>query len=151
MHQEYVRPAEIRDAHALAADMRPHDIEECRAFGREPLEALLFPFLARQQAFTITDEQDTVYAMFGVTDGITFGCPWMLTSNKFHKVAKPFAQQSIRWFSLMTKDYAYLQNLVSHNNRVAHRWLRHLGFTIETSQPEIYGGVTFYRFWRSNV
>ena len=87
MHEEYVRPAEIRDAHALAADMRPHDIEECRAFGREPLEALLFPFLARQQAFTITDEQDNVYAMFGVTDGITFGCPWMLTSNKFHKVA----------------------------------------------------------------
>jgi hypothetical protein len=151
MTQAYVRPATIEDAVALSEDMRSHDVEECTALGATALEALLTPFLMRQDAFTITDPDGAVYAMFGVTHAVTRGIPWMLTSNRFHEIAVPFAQQSKRWFDLLAADYPLLENYVSANNKVSHRWLRHLGFTINKSEPLEIGGVTFYRFWRHNV
>jgi hypothetical protein len=151
MTDAYVRPAVVEDAVALSEDMRPHDIEECSALGHTPLEALLTPFLMRQDAFTITDPDGAVYAMFGVTHDVTRGIPWMLTSNRFPEIAVPFAQQSRRWFDLLAADYPLLENIVSENNKISHRWLRHLGFTINKSEPLEIGGVTFYRFWRHNV
>jgi hypothetical protein len=150
MTDAFVRPATLADARALAENIRPHDAEECRAFGREPLESLLLPFFARQQVYAISDPTDTVYAVFGVTDMITWGCPWMLASNQFHKIARPFASRCRQYFDLMSAEYSYLENRVSANNRVAHRWLNHLGFTIEKQSPEVHGGVTFYPFWKYN-
>lgn len=148
MTDAFVRTGMIADAHKLAEDMRPHDAEECRAFGREPLEALLLPFLSRQQVFTISDPDFNVYAMFGISDMITWGCPWMLTSNKFPLIARPFAKRSKLYFDMMSKEHLYLENLVSANNTVAHRWLKHLGFTIEKDRGFEQAGITFFPFWK---
>lgn len=150
MTDAFVRPATIADAQALAKDIRPHDAEECRAFEREPLESLLLPLLANQKVYAISDEAGTVYAMFGISDLVTCGCPWMLTSNQFPKISKAFAARSKQYFDLMSAEYPYLANFVSKNNKVAHRWLRHLGFIIELDKPEVIGGLVFYPFWKKN-
>jgi len=148
MTDAFVRPATTLDAHKLAADMRPNDVEECRAFEHEPLEALLIPFLGGQEVLCISDPRDTVYAMFGISDMITWGCPWMLTSNQFPLIARPFAYQSKAFFDAIASQHYYLENMVSANNKVAQRWLKHLGFTIEYEIPTEYGGVTFLPFWK---
>jgi hypothetical protein len=150
MTDAFVRPAQLADVSALAGDMRPVDIEECRAFGREPFEALLTPFNTGQQVYSISDPRDCVYAMFGVTDCHTWGSPWMLTSNKFPLIARAFAQRSKMYFAALSKEHWYLENLVSANNVIAQRWLQHLGFSIERGLPVTHGGIIFYPFWKYN-
>lgn len=148
MTSAFVRPAALADALRLAEVIRPHDEEECRAFGKSPVEALCSPIKRGHEAFAIVEPDDTIYAMFGITNAGTWGIPWMLCSRDFPKIAKPFAQRSKLYFDAMASPYPYLENLVSRSNPLAHRWLKHLGFTIEFDRPVMHGGVEFVPFWK---
>lgn len=148
MTTAFVRPATKADALRLAPTLRPHDVQECRALGTEPALALLAPFISGDEAFAIAEPDDTVYAMFGITSCVTWGIPWMLASTDFGKIARPFAQRSKLYFDAMASPYPYLENIVSVQNPIAHRWLEHLGFTIEHGREVKYGGVSFVPFWK---
>ena len=151
MTDAFVRLAETGDAFNLAADMREHDQRECRAFGVEPIQALLTPLKLKRDVFSITDPSGTIYAMYGISHGHDFGIPWMLTSNAFPRIAKPFAQKSKLYFNALASSHHYLENLVSVENKVAHRWLTHLGFNLEHGHARDFGGIAFIPFWKYNV
>lgn len=147
MTTAFYRLATRADAVQLGHTMCEADERECRAFRCSPLEALLAAF-EHGTPYAIVEPDGHVYAMFGITrEAPGHGHPWMLTSDSFHKISFAFARRHRQFFDELSKDYAYLSNLVGADHHIAHRWLEWLGFTIGDTPIEIANSY-FYHFWK---
>lgn len=134
----------------VAANLRPADVEEIRAFyGRDPEEVAMESFEKSHMAWT------------GLLDGepvITFGCatydllettgvPWLVGTPKLEQVPFTFARMSRPFLRLMKDRHLRLTNHVDTRNTLAIRWLRWLGFTLDPAAPAGPFGLPFHHFW----
>lgn len=89
--------------------------------------------------------------MFGVApmDDQGFGCPWMLASDLLNEVTVEFLRRNKEVLSGMSAGYDFLFNYAWSKNTTHLRWLKWLGFTIDSS-PIIFGknGEIFYGFYK---
>lgn len=128
------RDATLSDVIFVAHNMRVEDVEECRAGGLTPLDALTLSYYERIIAYTLLTPEGTPAAILGINASPIsdkFGIIWMLGTDAikqhrftFLRNCKPYLQSV---YELTGKDCFY--NYTYHKNDLHHAWLKWLGFT----------------------
>ncbi len=97
--------------------------------------------------------QGKVEAVFGLGEWqspsqVRIGIPWFLATDKFREFAYPFVRQSRRVIREMLQSATVLLNYVDSRHEEAIRWLRWLGFTVNTATGYQLADphVMFYQF-----
>jgi hypothetical protein len=147
----HYRDSVQEDVFVLAAKMRQADVREVKASnGLTPLDAL-------QRGFEASNAQSIIHkgeliGMFGCAQiDDLIGSPWMLGSDKIPQIKKDLLTQSVEWVKEVNQQYPLLINYVDARNRVALRWLSHIGFSFVQYIPEFgVGRIPFYEFVRIN-
>tara|TARA_R100001369_G_scaffold86882_1_gene121808 strand:- start:327 stop:782 length:456 start_codon:yes stop_codon:yes gene_type:complete len=145
----HYRDSTQEDVFELAAKMRLADIREVKASsGFTPIEALQLGFdSGRPQSIIHKGE---IIGMFGCAhvDDLT-GCPWMLGSDKIPLIKRDLLTQSVDWVKEVQQQYPLLINYVDARNKVAIKWLSHIGFSFVKLVPDFgVERIPFYEFVR---
>jgi hypothetical protein len=130
--------------------MRPVDVQECRAFGHHPKQALRESLLASSKAFTALVD-DRPEAMFGlvVNSALTGeGAPWFLGTDVVWRHARALLIFGPSLLAHFHDSTARLSGLVSGDNAAAIRLLRRWGFSVSADMSMV-GGVGFCAFART--
>lgn len=129
------RPATIRDAVAVANNLRDEDRSEVEGLG---LSLLHLPFgIATCDFATYFYTRDGSDAgIAGVADvGNGAGQVWMLCTPAILKEPITFVKQAKLWLSEVEHNYQLLWNLADARNHMHHRLLKHLGFKALRAVP----------------
>lgn len=142
----YVAKPCITDLEYVAQHMRPEDIEECAAGGKEPFAALSEGWFAGKSWVLLTPDE-TPAAILGVhkTDTPGYGMVWMLGTPAIEQHPITFLRHSKPVLDELFSEYALLYNYTYYKNEVHHKWLRWLGFTLSERQGD---WIPFHK-WRS--
>jgi hypothetical protein len=143
----YIRETVPTDLYVVAANMRPEDIEEIEAGGREPLVALQQGYDNSAHTYTLVTKDGHQAAILGVRDmdNPAYGLIWMLGTPLIEEYSMTFLKNSRPVLDELLKDYACLYNVTYYKNEVHHKWLRWLGFTLHERQGD---WIPFSK-WRS--
>lgn len=131
--------------------LRQSDIDEIKASsGMTPKEALLescFAHLKGELKMYVVIHRGRIEGIFGVTYQ---GVVWFLATDKFTEYAFRFTKVSKEVIELFLNEHPLIFNHVSALHEESIRWLKWLGFTIETETPikGVFGG-DFYYFYLS--
>lgn len=146
------RDATFDDISYVAKNMRVEDVEECKAGGLTPLDALTLSYTDRLVAYTLlTPDTFTPAAILGVNASPfsdKLGLIWMLGTDaiKTHKFTflRGCEQYVRHLFDVTDRDCLY--NYSYHGNPLHHQWLRWLGFTFIRKVELPPFNETFYEF-----
>ena len=133
MEKEYndckVRPARPDDGPRLYHDIRIDDIAEIIGLGEHPRIAIEESLKKAERAYTVTDKEGGVLAIFGVcpTETSGVGCGWMLGTTRLGTISWTFRRHCRDWLPTVMGDYRCLINLVSTSNTLSIRWLKWMG------------------------
>jgi hypothetical protein len=142
----YVYRASVKDAVALAPDLRAEDVAEIKAaVGSSPLAALTRGVAESTLCYAVSDD-DGVFALFGVapTEVPRVGAVWMLASPRLETHARPLLREARHWLRIMHEKYPVLWNVVDSRNETHVRFVRWLG--CELIGRQTLSGVDFYEF-----
>lgn len=127
------RPIEPQDNGRVAVIMAPLDVDECKALGYTPWQALAAA--EKASAFSWTGEIDGwPEAMFGVVPGnyVTgLGHPWFLGSRKARFMRREFLRDAPEFLARIEALFPRLDGYVSARNTTAIRWLHRMGFVVQ--------------------
>jgi len=142
-------PATEEDVETVAANMRAVEVNECRAFGRSPVEALRRGLKSSRvcRAARLNGEPVAVYGLLITSLMGGVGSPWMLGTDEIARRGRSLmriARATIAEWQVVTP---LLSNNVHAENAVSIRWLTRLGFTVEPKVFDI-GGEPMRRFWK---
>ena len=145
----HIRPTEPGDAAILATQLRPQDLAECRAYGREDIasgvEASARRSLLCWSAFIDGDLAAILgVAPLDIVNGL--GSPWMLGTPVLDRHQRILVRSTPEYIGKMLKAFPHLVNFVHAKNTTSVRWLHRLGFTLHAAQPLGPLGEPFHRF-----
>ncbi len=128
-----IRPAEPRDAAALAPRLRSADRREIQAAlgSTSPTDVLRRGVYASDPCFAVV-ANGSVVALFGVVPIARLpetGSVWLLASDDFAARPAFIVRSSKAWLTTLHERYRVLTNYVDARNEVHIRWLRWCGFT----------------------
>ena len=143
-------PAAPAHVAPIAAHMREADRREVWTSHRHtPLQALEASLAASTLAWTCLVDGIPAF-MWGVARRgsllSTTGAPWLLGTSAMWRVQRDFLRQCPAYVAAMQAAFPRLENYVHAENSVSLRWLRWLGFAIDTGTPWLFGGEQFYKF-----
>lgn len=139
--------ADITHIPIIAAEMRPHDVVECEAFGDNPADALRKAFNRSLWSLTAIEDDEPI-AMMGVISQNMIegkGVPWMLGTEAIYNNPRPIVTFGKPVISMMRETFSSLENLVSMDNTRAISFLQHFGWKISQDVYTV-GDVQFVRF-----
>jgi hypothetical protein len=146
-------PATIEHADALAARLRPAEVEEIRASGNHmPLGAILAGIEAsRGRALTALFDGEVACIWGAVplrTSALTgrIGVAWLLTSDLVERFPLAFWRRCRPELEKLFADFDVLVNAIDCRHHKAIRWARRLGFKLEAAAPFGAHGLLFQRF-----
>lgn len=147
-----IRPLRDEDMLTLATRLRPLDALEvaCVAPDKGIGEALQEAGRASLRGRAGFLDGDLV-ACWGVTARTPLaleGTPWLLATDALERpeVRRAFIKHGRPEFASLVTGFRYLWNLVHEDNRVAIRWLRHMGFQFTDPKTYRLQGEPFLRF-----
>lgn len=130
---QYTRPTVMGDLEYVAAHMRPNDVEEVRALGFSPLDALTSSYDLSPVSYTLVTPDGDPCAVLGVGHspfGPDWGAIWLLGTDGIERFPKTFLRHSEpaldQLFEQSGKTVLY--NYSHHLNDIHHKWLQWLGF-----------------------
>lgn len=145
------RTATLRDAAAIAADLRPSDREELEAAGRTDMALAVMESIALSEESVVLEGDNGPVAVFGVARvSEEEGVPWLLGTTSLDRERGRLLTDARVVVHNMRKGYRVLSNYVYEGNTKSRRWLKWLGF--DEDPPEAMGplGKRFCRFhWES--
>lgn len=125
-----VRPG---DVDFVAEHMRAADIEEVRASGHEPFDALQRSLAVSAMAWC-AEVKGMPAALFGVAPlGVALdprGAPWFLGTDAVPRSRRALAALTPRYIAQMLGAFPHLINCVHSRNTVAVAWLERSGFVL---------------------
>jgi hypothetical protein len=126
------------DIAALAAQMRPADVDECfAASGHTPFEATLLSVEHSSECYAVYFGPD-IACIWGVVDmGNGIGCGWLLTSATVDEQPRLFWTTCLALLPVILGNWDVLVNAIDCRHTQALRWAKRLGFRLEA--PEAYG------------
>lgn len=154
----YYRPLRYADIDKIEQlELREVDKEELIAgTGKQPKEALLDSIFHSKFTWVLVYD-DEIVAVFGISeannyDGSVFGIPWFLASDRVNKERTKYFLKASKKFvkTILPRYYPSFANFVCSTNTKSIKWLRWLGFTVESDKP-IYlkdPEKPFYRFYK---
>jgi hypothetical protein len=130
-----VRPAELRDAAALAPRLREADLLEIRAVWGEKAPSLVLEESISHSdlCYTIVDARSVPLALFGAVPNplrSDFGIVWLLGSTDLLAHSWAFLRGSREWLVRLHRRFHVLGNFVDERNKAHIRWLLWCGFTL---------------------
>ena len=135
----------------MTPHLREGDVEEIHAStGKRAGYALLQSYTISTWAKVAVNDRDFPVAMFGLcVQSPAIGVPWMIVTNEFPQIVRPFRRQCRMVVEEMQDQCAMLANMVLATNTTAQRWLEWCGFTIHY-RPTAFGPFNklFYPFTR---
>lgn len=137
------------DVGFIGARMAKIDRLECAVYGRSPTEALALAMDASVLCWTGC-MNGLPQAMFGVTPVSLltgWGRPWFLGTDKARKAQREFLTMAPDFLARIEVIFPKLDNYVHQSNGAAIRWLRRLGFVVETELQD-HGGEPMLRFYK---
>ena len=137
------------DIFELKDNLRAEDVEECRAGGHTPQEALLNGYVWSDECYSAKVNGKTE-AMFGVCsqnqpEGV--GVIWYLGSDETMKHPIAMVRDSQKYIDGWFNKYKMLWNVVDARNTTHINWLKHLGFIFTT--PVVLNGYKFIQFYKN--
>lgn len=133
-----IRPTEPGDAARLFANLRAHDLAECRAYGHPDIAASIASCVDRSVLCWTGLVDGELAAIFGAAPinmlaGI--GSPWMLGTPVLDRHQRILVRRTPEYIARMLKMFPHLVNYVHAKNSTSVRWLRRLGFTLHEAVP----------------
>lgn len=145
MARVIIRPARLDDAEALAPRLRACDVDECWSSARvKPLEALTQSVIRSEECYAAQDE-DGVFALFGLSRVGDWGVPWMLGSDAVARHRRELVRIG-REFTGLWAHSRPLTNVVDARNVPSVRYLKQLGFRVHDAIPYGPDGLPFHPF-----
>lgn len=141
-------PSVAEDVFELKDNLRAEDIEEVRACGHTPEEALMMGYLW-SDCYSAKVNGKTE-AMFGVSfyqQPKNFGLVWFLGSDEVFKHPVTLVKSGREFVQKWLKKYTVLYNAVDARNTRHIAWLRHIGF-IFTDSVDV-NGYEFLNFYKT--
>ena len=142
-----VRKPQWGDSLELVVKMRQADLEELAALGyTSGLDHLIDTSVnASAPAYTITADGD-VACIMGVVPLVDGAAIWMLGTDLVTVHQRALMRLCRPYIQAFLSEYKHLYNYVHADNTRAVRWLKSVGFTLQS--PEPYGplGSPFHRF-----
>jgi hypothetical protein len=134
METPLIVPGDLAMVSDLAPRLRPADADELRANGREPLEGLRRAASLSAHLDAILAPDGRPIALYGFVDlGAYLACPWLLGSEDLvTKHRAWFIRQSPAIVSSGDYRWSSFWNRVDARNTVHVRWLRWVGFQVDT-------------------
>ena len=147
-----VVPATLDHVHQLGPNLRAEDDRECiAASGKIAYDALLKGLEVSDWSKTILSRGEPI-AIFGVAPRTyallnMIGVPWMLGSDKIKENAKAIVVLGKLYTKYMIGSYNKLENYVDARNKVAIKWIKNCGYTVEDPEPFGINGELFHHFY----
>lgn len=144
-----IRPTQPGDAAELAANLRPSDLAECQAYGREDIATGVIASADRSMLCWTAFIDGDLAAILGcapinMLTGI--GSPWMLGTPVLDRHQRVLVRETPEYIAKMLNAFPHLVNFVHAKNTTSVRWLRRLGFTLHPAQPYGALGEPFHYF-----
>lgn len=146
---QIVRRPTPEDVEFIIANIRDEDIAEIAALDGGNARDALFETPDLDKNAWVWERQGRVHAIFGVNpveDRDRVGVIWMLATKTFDDHFMAFAAACKVVVEEMIKDYEYIFNYVSVENKKSIKWLKWLGFDVRPSEPIGIKGAEFNRF-----
>lgn len=132
----------------IAMNLRRQDVLEAfYASGRAGGEMVLEAWKNSSVCRCIDGDQGQPVGICGVRDSLI----WMLGTDGLAATASHRRQLAIggrRWVDSLMVSHPYLENWALASNGLALKWLRHLGFEVDTPAPMGPSCQLFCHFWR---
>lgn len=148
------RPSIEADVKDVAEKLRQPDIDEIKALGREPEEALRESYFGSEPRCYTTAFKGVPMAMFGVvpfTDHPKWGSIWLLGTDDVTDGAPiSFLKWTKLFFPTLIEPYDMVCNIVDKRNTVHIKWIKWLGFKFIREVKAGPYNKTFYEFARLN-
>ena len=147
-----VVPATLDHVHQLGPNLRAEDDRECiAASGKIAYDALLTGLENSDWCYTALGDGVPI-AIFGVAPmGSTLlskiGVPWMLGSDDIRNFSKETVVLGKLYTKRMIDSYNKLENYVDARNKVAIKWIKNCGYTVEDPIPYGLNGELFHHFF----
>lgn len=128
------------DCRVMAPNMRKADeMEVMAACGYSPYKALCQAYAVSETCLTVLYEDRPCLMMGCCADTVdkNTGIVWALGTEEIGKFGRMFIRESPRWLDHIRGKYTTVKNYTHADNVVHHKWLKHLGFTLEG--PYLYG------------
>lgn len=143
-----IRPTQSGDAEELIANLRPSDLVECRAYGRDIGDGIRSS-VARSMLCWSAFADGELGCIIGVApisvmSGI--GSPWMLGTPVLDQHSRVLVRRTPEYIAKMLNAFPHLVNFVHAENHTSVRWLRRLGFTLHEAVPYGAQGELFHPF-----
>lgn len=134
----------------IGLHLREQDCDEVMlSHGMQPLEAVIDSYLGSSICKAIEGDDGRPVGITGVCeDRIWLLGTYSLTATKNHR--RMLCKHGREWVDYCLKEVGRpIGNYVYSKNRMAIRWLLHLGFTVESPRPFGPSSALFCPFWRS--
>lgn len=134
----WARPSIPEDVQFIADRIRPEDLQELDLHDIKPVDALTMGFVDSLQPLTVIVNGSPV-AMFGIVPvgdknpSLANPSVWLLGTQDLFTIKVPFLRQSRAWLNHIQKPFPCCGNWVDSRNTMHCRWLRWLGFEIQSS------------------
>lgn len=141
-----VRDSMPGDTWLMLPTVRQADIDELAAMGATPEQCIRYGIQLSTQCVTVFLDGEPA-GVVGVIDYEDYRLPWAVFTTAIERHPLPFLRGAKQWLKGIE---GYLLNFVDARNTVTIRWLRWLGFTLD-SEPVAHGvhGELFHRFWKA--
>jgi hypothetical protein len=135
----------------IAEHMAPIDRLECAAFGLSPIRALNQAYETSILLWVgnVEGMPEAVFGVVPVNLSTGWGRPWFLGTERARSNARAFLEIAPQYLERISAIFPRLDNYVHQDNGAAIRWLRRMGFVVETT-PEHFGGQPMLHFYSGN-
>lgn len=144
------RHTTLIDLAYVAQNMRQADREEVyAAAGHTPEQALVISIFMSEEAVTAVSPDNTPLVIFGISKQSLLsdkGIPWLLGCDEALRYRREFMRQTPKVLETMLEQYTMLENYVHVKNTISVRWLKRLGFSMD-SPITFPSGEQFMRFY----
>lgn len=145
-----IRPSTPEDVFNMEGTARDEDRKECFDLTGVPLiENLMNGYGTSADCITGTDHKGRLVLMAGVVPSDDQGpaLVWMISTPRVSKNAKSLLREGRRWLRRMRDKHGPMVNVVTEENAVHRRLIKHMGFTFgPTIQRAGHAGVPVIPF-----
>ena len=125
----HYRKATVRDALAVAANLRSEDKREIEGLGLTPL-VLLFSVATSDHSVAIINQDNKIAGVAGIApdprEGV--GQVWLICTPEIKRCPREFIKQAKVWLEIAGANYTMLWNQMDARNDLHHKLVKMLGF-----------------------
>ncbi|MEB3320176.1 MAG: hypothetical protein VKI63_04470 [Cyanobium sp.] len=146
----WAEPTTARVRHIAENLRRQDELEVAYSHGITGEFAVIDSWKHSEICRCIDGDQGQPVGICGVRDGTSI---WLLATDELLATAshrRQFIRGGRQWVDeLLANGHELLENRALASNRATLRWLKHLGFTVDTPEPVGRSLQLFCHFWRA--